>query len=96
MEGVGLLSRTTDSHAAGRAEAQALVVADDDPATIYLVLAGMGVIVSHDSGLTWRPLRGGLRHGGVHALTFDRRSGNYLLAATDQGIWRFPLRPATR
>ena len=92
MDGVGSIA---PSASADEVQAQALVVTADDPATLYLALAGAGIMVSHDRGFSWQPLDRGRRPGAVHALTFDRR-GSYLLAATDQGIWRFPLFPAAR
>lgn len=90
------VSWTAVFQAAAGDEAQALAVAADDPLTIYLALTRTGVMVSHDGGQAWQLVNGGLRHGDVHALTVDRRSGGYLLAATDQGLWRFPLLPAAR
>jgi len=92
MDGMGPIAQPTP---ADQAQAQALVVAADDPATLYLALDGAGIMVSHDRGFSWQPLDRSLRPGAVHALTFDRR-GSYLLAATDQGIWRLPLLPAAR
>lgn len=76
--------------AAETAQAEALVVAPADPATLYLALADTGVRVSFDGGLSWQTLGNGRHPARVHRLILDRRQGSLLLAATDQGIWRYP------
>jgi photosystem II stability/assembly factor-like uncharacterized protein len=47
-----------------------------------------GIQVSHDSGATWRDATSGLRRKYTAALRVDSRRAGFLLAGTEQGIFR--------